>query len=197
MPVPKGAVCLSKEKVTLALYPLSSHRGFAALYEYNPNKIKNLALNIDSFLPYLLKHGWRKEHITVLQKEALKGHQYYDYMQQVPLSDWYKGRIVLLGDARHSVSPLTGMGAGMALEDAFVLADELAKVNNEIIDISLKNYSKRRNLNVKNIISLSNFVERLFFVKSKPKKVVIEIMAKFLEETFLMKKFEKILSQPL
>ncbi len=40
--------------------------------------------------------------------------------------DWHKGRIVLLGDAVHATTPHLGQGAGMAIEDAVVLAEELA-----------------------------------------------------------------------
>ncbi|WP_347304227.1 FAD-dependent oxidoreductase [Croceibacterium sp. TMG7-5b_MA50] len=39
---------------------------------------------------------------------------------------WHKGRIALLGDAVHSTTPHLGQGAGMAIEDAIVLAEELA-----------------------------------------------------------------------
>ncbi|TCM14043.1 2-polyprenyl-6-methoxyphenol hydroxylase-like FAD-dependent oxidoreductase [Novosphingobium sp. PhB165] len=38
---------------------------------------------------------------------------------------WHKGRVVLLGDAVHATTPHLGQGAGMAIEDAIVLAEEL------------------------------------------------------------------------
>ncbi|MBO9602781.1 MAG: FAD-dependent oxidoreductase [Novosphingobium sp.] len=40
---------------------------------------------------------------------------------------WHKGRIVLLGDAIHATTPHLGQGGGMAIEDAVVLAEELAR----------------------------------------------------------------------
>ncbi len=40
---------------------------------------------------------------------------------------WHRGRIVLLGDAIHATTPHLGQGAGMAIEDSLVLADELSK----------------------------------------------------------------------
>jgi 2-polyprenyl-6-methoxyphenol hydroxylase-like FAD-dependent oxidoreductase len=40
---------------------------------------------------------------------------------------WHRGRIVLLGDAVHSTTPHLGQGAGLAIEDSLVLADELSK----------------------------------------------------------------------
>ena len=41
--------------------------------------------------------------------------------------DWHAGRVVLLGDAVHATTPHLGQGAGLAIEDAVVLAEELAK----------------------------------------------------------------------
>ena len=38
---------------------------------------------------------------------------------------WYRGRVVLIGDAAHSATPHLGQGAAMAVEDAVVLAEEL------------------------------------------------------------------------
>ncbi len=38
---------------------------------------------------------------------------------------WYRGRVVIIGDAAHSTTPHLGQGAGMAIEDAIVLAEEL------------------------------------------------------------------------
>ncbi len=41
--------------------------------------------------------------------------------------DWHKGRIGLLGDAAHATTPHLGQGAGMAIEDSIVLAEELER----------------------------------------------------------------------
>jgi len=42
---------------------------------------------------------------------------------------WHSGRVVLLGDAVHATTPHLGQGAGMAIEDAIVLAEELARTD--------------------------------------------------------------------
>lgn len=44
-------------------------------------------------------------------------------------ADWHKGRVVLLGDALHATTPHLGQGAGMAIEDSIVLAQEIAKAD--------------------------------------------------------------------
>ena len=40
---------------------------------------------------------------------------------------WHRGRTTLLGDAAHATTPHLGQGAGMAIEDAIVVAEELAR----------------------------------------------------------------------
>ncbi len=40
---------------------------------------------------------------------------------------WEKGRVILIGDAAHPTTPQLASGAGMAVEDALVLAEELAQ----------------------------------------------------------------------
>lgn len=39
---------------------------------------------------------------------------------------WYRGRVVLVGDAAHATTPHLGQGAAQAIEDGIVLAEELA-----------------------------------------------------------------------
>ena len=55
---------------------------------------------------------------------------------------WSKGRVGLLGDAAHATTPHLGQGAGMAIEDAIVLVDELGKHDN--VEAALSAYRDRR-----------------------------------------------------
>jgi 2-polyprenyl-6-methoxyphenol hydroxylase-like FAD-dependent oxidoreductase len=56
--------------------------------------------------------------------------------------DWHTGRVVLLGDAAHATTPHLGQGAGMAIEDSIVLAEELAKADSP--EAAFKAYRNRR-----------------------------------------------------
>ena len=42
-----------------------------------------------------------------------------------PVEEWSRGRVTLLGDAVHPMLPYIAQGAGMAIEDAVVLAEEV------------------------------------------------------------------------
>jgi salicylate hydroxylase len=49
-----------------------------------------------------------------------------------PLPTWSAGRVTLLGDAAHPMLPFLGQGGAMAIEDAYVLARELARSPSDI-----------------------------------------------------------------
>jgi len=55
---------------------------------------------------------------------------------------WSKGRVGLLGDAIHATTPHLGQGAGMAIEDAIVLADEIDR--HDSVEAALLAYRERR-----------------------------------------------------
>jgi 2-polyprenyl-6-methoxyphenol hydroxylase-like FAD-dependent oxidoreductase len=55
---------------------------------------------------------------------------------------WHRGRVVLLGDAAHTTTPHLGQGAGLAIEDSLVLADELAR--HDDMEAALGAYHERR-----------------------------------------------------
>jgi len=55
---------------------------------------------------------------------------------------WHRGRVVLLGDAVHATTPHLGQGAGLAIEDGLVLADEL--VRHDHMEGALGAYRARR-----------------------------------------------------
>ena len=50
---------------------------------------------------------------------------YFDSISQIRMDRWSHGRIVLVGDAGSSPSPASGMGTGLAVVEAYVLAGEL------------------------------------------------------------------------
>ena len=55
---------------------------------------------------------------------------------------WYRGRVVLVGDAAHGATPHCGQGAAQAIEDGIVLAEELA--GDGSVDEALERYTTRR-----------------------------------------------------
>ena len=62
--------------------------------------------------------------IAATPTEALLRDDVHYLVEQLP--SFVAGRVALLGDAAHAVTPDIGQGAGLAIEDAVVLAAELA-----------------------------------------------------------------------
>jgi len=61
---------------------------------------------------------------------------------QLLADPWFKGRAVVIGDAAHATTPHMASGAGMAVEDGLVLADELAR--GDTVDAALRAFMARR-----------------------------------------------------
>jgi 2-polyprenyl-6-methoxyphenol hydroxylase-like FAD-dependent oxidoreductase len=55
---------------------------------------------------------------------------------------WHRGRVVLIGDAAHATTPHMASGAGMAVEDGLVLAEELAR--HDAVGEALAAFTARR-----------------------------------------------------
>jgi 2-polyprenyl-6-methoxyphenol hydroxylase-like FAD-dependent oxidoreductase len=66
---------------------------------------------------------------------------------------WHRGRVVLLGDAVHATTPHLGQGAGMAVEDAIVLAEELRRADTP--EAAFEAYRARRHARCRTIVELS------------------------------------------
>jgi 6-hydroxynicotinate 3-monooxygenase len=61
-----------------------------------------------------------------------------------PLDRWVDGRVALLGDACHPMTPYMAQGAAMAIEDAAVLARCLEGIGLEGIETALERYQATR-----------------------------------------------------
>jgi 2-polyprenyl-6-methoxyphenol hydroxylase-like FAD-dependent oxidoreductase len=66
---------------------------------------------------------------------------------------WHQGRIVLLGDAVHTVTPHMGQGAAQAIEDGVVLADSVRGASS--LEQALTRYTERRYERCKLVVEAS------------------------------------------
>ncbi|GAA4637636.1 FAD-dependent monooxygenase [Actinoallomurus vinaceus] len=69
-------------------------------------------------------NGWQSDRL--LHEMRYAPDFYFDSVGQVHMDTWSRGRVALLGDAAYCPSSLSGMGSGLALVGAYVLAGELA-----------------------------------------------------------------------
>ena len=75
------------------------------------------------------QEGWEVPRLLEFLEEAPDF--YFDSVSQVKMDRWSAGRTALVGDAAWCASPLSGMGTGMAVVGAYVLAGELAEAEGD------------------------------------------------------------------
>ncbi|TNM62205.1 FAD-dependent monooxygenase [Aliirhizobium smilacinae] len=69
--------------------------------------------------------GWNAEIIALLSRPARPT---FWPLHEVTSGRWHNGRdVVLIGDAAHAMMPFSAQGAAMAIEDGFVLANEVTR----------------------------------------------------------------------
>lgn len=124
-------------------------------------------------------------------------HIFRDKLMYVDMKDWYQGQVVLLGDAQHASSPLTGMGASMALEDAFVLAEELNAVDTFDISSALQKYKMRRARRIKNFHKMSKLIESWIMVKSPILSKMRDFVISAIPTSYFVRKIKKVLDEKI
>ena len=90
---------------------------------------------------------------TLIQSTAPEHLLRNDIYDRPPISPWGKGRITLLGDAAHPMTPNMGQGGGQAVEDAIVLAHILSQPSE--LEPALRAYESRRHPRAKHFVDQS------------------------------------------
>jgi salicylate hydroxylase len=81
------------------------------------------------------------------------------------IGSWNEGSVALLGDAAHAMLPFAAQGAGMAIEDAAVLAKALSDCTGENVDgipAALKRYTRMRRARVLKVRRLAQQQGRIY-----------------------------------
>jgi 2-polyprenyl-6-methoxyphenol hydroxylase-like FAD-dependent oxidoreductase len=82
---------------------------------------------------------------------------------------WYVGRIVLVGDSVHATTPHLASGAGIAVESAIVLADEILSANS--VNEGLAAYQDRRFERCRDVVETSVAVGKLQLSGGSPEQI--------------------------
>lgn len=122
--------------------------------------------------------GWSSEiHaiLTVTQEDEIEQRDLYDRPPSVR-KPWCDGHVALLGDGIHAMMPNLGQGGCQAIEDAYVISEELgsAKSRTEITQ-KLKTYQRRRLVRSAAVQGLSRFASDIIIRGfDTPAKIVWE-----------------------
>lgn len=107
---------------------------------------------------------------------------FFDHLTMVKLPQWSSGRVLLVGDAAHCLTLLSGQGAGMAMMSAYVLAQKLKQhnIDNALVqhDAQLRPAIDRLQQRSRDIApwfipaTQSSFLRRNWLLKWLPKKLI-------------------------
>ena len=99
---------------------------------------------IPSTVTEVLAHfnEWHDEVKTIIRATPPGAGFKWALVHRKPLTTWLDGRVALLGDAAHTITPFLGQGAAMALEDGVVLSRCFAEAAS--IDDALSLYNRAR-----------------------------------------------------
>jgi 2-polyprenyl-6-methoxyphenol hydroxylase-like FAD-dependent oxidoreductase len=128
--------------VKLGFNPVSREKMYAFILEHVPDNPwfapeEQLAHVAGLLAPF---GGYVSEVRAELGAESLVNYRPLEWVL-LP-APWHKGRMVLIGDAVHATTPHMASGAGMAVEDGLVLAEELARTDD--VDAALTSFTARR-----------------------------------------------------
>ena len=74
------------------------------------------------------KTSWKKSFPALTSYiDRLGDNGRWSSFSDVTCHSWHKGRVAIIGDAAHAMSPNLGQGAGVAMQSGFVLAEEVSK----------------------------------------------------------------------
>ncbi len=102
--------------------------------------------------------NWHEPIPAVLSATAACDRSFLPLQDLPPLPRWYRGEVVLVGDAAHAMTPNLGQGAAQALEDVAVLARRLKEMP---LSEALPAYERDRKRRAERVVRQSRAIGRV------------------------------------
>lgn len=179
-----GGAMFIGEKVKAGLNPVSADRMYLFVLQSMPD---NRHIAIDEWVPLLKDQLAEFSGLLAELRETLNESAQVNYRPLECLvvpRPWYRGRVLLVGDAAHATTPHFAHGAGMGFEDALVIKEELA--SNATVEGALEKFMNRRFERCRSVVEASLKLSHLEVRISRPE-----------EQMILMKESNNIIMQPI
>ena len=179
------------ENAVIAMLPLQQNTCATIISTDNVNAAKLMALSDAEFTTYLQKaFGYR------LGKFEKNSKRFTYPLQQVIADNNYSQRVLLIGNAAHTIHPIAAQGLNVALFEVTSLAKDIQtylKTHQHINDYSLQAISKKLKKPQALNLNLSHNLTKLFASNSKLLNVTTQIgmismdMIGIIKQTFIKK----------
>ena len=126
-----------------SLMPVAEHRFYFFFDVPLPAGLENQRLEYKILLKQYFS-GWCSQVQRLIDSIDEQKTNRVEIHDIEPFTQFYKGRVVILGDAAHSTTPDIGQGGCQAMEDAVYLARAL-QINTLGLEDALKRYQNKRN----------------------------------------------------
>ena len=110
---------------------------------------------------------------------------------------WYRGRVVLLGDAAATLLPSVGAGAASAMKSAAVMSDELSRTDAGHLSGALRLYEKRRRERMTKLQNGSRAMFRMGTARRPILAVARDTAFRLVPEGMLIKEIVEGMERPI
>ncbi|MXQ54171.1 FAD-dependent oxidoreductase [Shimazuella alba] len=131
---------------------------------------------------------------SALRNVASSPNPYYWPLKDCRSPKWVFGRTVLLGDAAAGFLPTAGIGAGMAMESAWVLTRILQHSHLDTLAAQLQSYEQMQRPRVETAQNTSRRLARFMFHRSWTLAVLRGIAMKFVSVEAALKPIQNLLA---
>jgi len=127
--------------------------------------------------------------ITATEEAAILRNDMYD---RPPVRHWSRGRVTLVGDAAHPMTPNSGQGACQALEDAVALGESVKRASD--LSEALGLYERRRLRRANRVVTMSRQATRSVQIENPLLCTVRDTVARLLPRSLLFRMLDTTLA---
>ncbi len=113
---------------------------------------------------------------------------YMDPLMQIEMQKWYKGRVILLGDAAHCMTLLSGQGASSAFVDASYLCKSL--INNEAEEAFVQ-FEQKMRPSISEMQPATRKGAKWYIPGNRLRHFVRDNAMRFLPDSYFMRHFKR------
>lgn len=146
---------------------------------------------VDSVRRRLQESSPRVERALTAVEETLDAYRWP--MNDVRTPSWTRNRLALLGDAAAGFMPTAGLGAGMAMESAGVLAAALQQADRSSVAGALADYERVQRPRVEAAQKTSRQLARMMFTRSRLIAVGRDLAMRFVDVGTALKPIQRLL----